>query len=485
MTFSIQNASSYSKQDWKLVTSISATERVKLWNHFSGPMDYETIKADFFRKVHCKNPPFRYKLKPKSRHCAEIPPMVDFHYKNPIPLLPSLRDVLRCERVYRERGFQSIDLKSFDDDLDKDLHALRKANEKIGNHELNDLKTEREATNKKDQLNAGEAANDSKSLAMTFGIGGVVKNAATIGNDGKIIEKLENDTHLIEKPDIADINAAQNLDPDPEDVLLINENENDRTKSSRRRKRNPSTKSFGLCDDIIELSEEVFKAKSQSETTNHIYSSKAIDEQLDGLDIDVIKKLAFIQLQKILNESPDIVIKYQNESANRAIKVALSKEPVNILLPSQLLSKEDITRISQQFDDSCLTAESDENHDPAYAGVSQPIPPSPHLMPKCRVYSNGFENIQNDNERALAIARRLEKPLRESKIRARAVLTPVGDILAGKKWYTNSYTDDSIFMRYRSLVIGIGPNCDVQIRSLRKCARLSAHHATIFYDEVR
>lgn len=467
-----------------MVTSISATERVKLWNHFSGPMDHETIKTEFFRKIHCKNPPFRYKLKPKSRHCAEIPPMVEYHYKNPPLLLPSLRDVLRCERVYRERGFQSIDLESNDYDFDNDLHELRKANEKIRNLELNELKTEGEATDKEDQLHAENAAIDSKNLTTTFGIGSVVENAATEGNDEKIIEKIENDTLLIEEPNIAETNEAQNLDqnPVPENVLI---NENDRTKSSRRRKRNPSTKSFGECNDIIELSEEVFNGKSQSETTKNIYSSQTIDEQLNGLDIDVIKKLAFIQLQKILKESPDIVIKYQNESANKAIKAALSKEPITIRLPSQLLSKEDIARISQQFDDPCSTAESDENSDRAYAGISRPIPPSPHLMPECRIYSNGLEHIQDDNERALAIVHRLEKPLRESKIRARAVLTPVGDILAGKKWYTNSYTDDSIFMRYRSLVIGTGPNCDVQIRSLRKCARLSAHHATIFYDEVR
>lgn len=465
----ITQKSFYTQQDWKLVTSISATERVKIWNHFSAPIDHETIKTEFFRKAFCKNPPFRYKLKPKSRHCAEIPPMVEYHYKNPPPLLPSLRDVLRCERVYRERGFQSIDLELYDNDLDHESHVFQKANEKIRNIELNVLKTEREATNDEDHFNAEDTAN-SKNLA--FVIGSVVENTATMGND----------THSLEEPDFTEKNEAQNLDPNPEYVQL---NENDHTKSSRRRKRNPSTKSIGECDDIIELSEEIFKAKSQSESTTNIYSSKTIDEQLDGLDIDVIKKLAFIQLQKIVKESPEIVIKYQSESANKAIKAALSKEPVTIILPSQLLSKNDIARISQQFDETCSTTESDENNDSAYAGVSKPISPSPRLIPECCVYSNGLENMQDDNERALAIARRLEKPLRESKIRARAVLTPVGDILAGKKWYTNSYTDDSIFMRYRSFVIGTGPNCDVQIRSLKKCARLSTHHATIFYDEVR
>lgn len=83
--------------DWKLVTSISATERVKLWNRYTGPVDQETVKADFIRKVHFKNPPFRTKLKSKPRNKIEIPSMIEYHYKNPPKLLPSLRDVLRCD----------------------------------------------------------------------------------------------------------------------------------------------------------------------------------------------------------------------------------------------------------------------------------------------------------------------------------------------------------------------------------------------------
>lgn len=74
---------------------------MKLWDKFSGPVDQDAIKIEFFRKVHCKNPPFRVKVKLGTRKKVKVPPMVRHHYKNPIPLLPSLRDVLRLETVLK------------------------------------------------------------------------------------------------------------------------------------------------------------------------------------------------------------------------------------------------------------------------------------------------------------------------------------------------------------------------------------------------
>lgn len=78
---------------------MSATERIRLWDKFSGPVDQDAIKTQFIRKVHCKNPPFRVKVRLNSRKKASIPGMVRQHYKNPVPLLPSLKDVLRLETV--------------------------------------------------------------------------------------------------------------------------------------------------------------------------------------------------------------------------------------------------------------------------------------------------------------------------------------------------------------------------------------------------
>lgn len=82
-----------------MLTSISATERVELWDRFNGPVDQESIKIEFFRKVHRKNPPFRTKIKLAPRKKANIPEMVKYHYNQPIHLLPSLRDILRVEYV--------------------------------------------------------------------------------------------------------------------------------------------------------------------------------------------------------------------------------------------------------------------------------------------------------------------------------------------------------------------------------------------------
>lgn len=488
------------------MSSTSATERIKLWNEFSTSIDHETVKIDFIRQVHRKNPPFRFKTKPKPRHCAEIPPMVEFHYKNPPPLLPSLRDVLRCENVYREHGLPTaVDNHNLLNDIDNDLQELRDANEKVRQFEesvcagqssdfqISDEKPIEFQINQCTEETAHETNGLSRGKEMTEAevIEDIVENFA-IDSDEKIIEKIEN------RPCSSDENTevAENgtiIDDSTMDPIECNEieidnnstqdslaNDLNQIKLNRKRKRTITSKSFGTeCDDLLELSEEVFKSKLSNGTNGNLLS-EAIDDQLDGLDVDVIKRLALAQLQQIIRESPDLVTKYQNENANKAIKDALKAKPMKITLPSQLLSKDDIARIAEQFANNSSSDESDGN-DRAYAGVGHPVAPMPQ---DSLCFSNGFENIMDDKERALAIARRLEKPLRESKIRARAVLTPVGDILAGKQWYTNSVSDDSIFMRYRSLMIGSGPGCDLQMKNIRNCARLSSHHATIFYDEV-
>lgn len=46
-------------QDWKLVNSISATERVALWDKFSAPVDQHAIKIDFIRRARRARPALR------------------------------------------------------------------------------------------------------------------------------------------------------------------------------------------------------------------------------------------------------------------------------------------------------------------------------------------------------------------------------------------------------------------------------------------
>lgn len=59
-------------QDQRLLTSCSVTERVRLWDHYAGPIDQDAIKVEFFRKAHRKNPPFRFKVKLPPRNRVRV-----------------------------------------------------------------------------------------------------------------------------------------------------------------------------------------------------------------------------------------------------------------------------------------------------------------------------------------------------------------------------------------------------------------------------
>ncbi|XP_071448846.1 PHD finger protein 12 [Hetaerina americana] len=88
--------------DQKLLTSCSVTERVKLWDKYSGPLDQDTIKLDFFRRAHRKNPPYRIKVRLGQQGRVKVPQSVKDHYKCPPPLLPLERD-LRLQILASER----------------------------------------------------------------------------------------------------------------------------------------------------------------------------------------------------------------------------------------------------------------------------------------------------------------------------------------------------------------------------------------------
>lgn len=483
-----------------MVSSISATERIKLWDQFSGPVDQETIKSDFLRKVHCKNPPFRYKVKAKPRICAEIPQMVEYHYEHPPPLMPSLRDVLRYERVHKRTHSAELSHPELCTEVDRNIHEFRQAQRKIRRFE-SDLTADDSAPNNDETMQIDEIKDEDVSES-TENVQNVESNGSkdgvdvpthVIGNEteddvGKTTAQIVPEVHKSETDDVKILNG--NSDDDLQHSDETNDKPEEmsadakpvatcRTAEHRRRKRHTSTKSVGFdCAEMLDLATDAFKAKWEMETID----AERIDAELKHLDLDVIKALAFRQLQQILSENNDLVAKYQAETANKAIKDALKSMPVKIVLPSQLLTSDDIARIAEQFASSSSDIECDERRDDAIGSTT--TDPHPVAMQR-NINATGFDHLDSDTEKALVIARRLEQPLRESKIRARAVLTPVTDILEGKRWYTEATIDDSIFMRYRSLTIGTDYGCQLQLKPARRCARLSKHHASIFFDEVR
>lgn len=348
----------FTLKDWKLVTSVSATERIKLWNRFGGPVDQDTVKAEFFRKVHTRNPPFRFRLKATQRERVQIPPMVVYHYRHPPSLLPTLRDVLRCENVFKKNGRsdQLLNDRELCEMVEADLKALSTAN----------------------------------------------RQADGVSSEG--------DQEVMEVVDEADKNDVVVVEDKPPEVVEVVPKE---TKDTVRK------------EDTI--NEEETKVKTEDLIPKVDPAMQAIDKELDNLDTSLIKMLAYQRLQEILHENPDLVYEYQRQSTALAMREALEKPAKRSMpLPSQLLTRDDIERIAREFTTPATSSDSLRYFD------------SPMMARKRakldEIYcSNGFDELHTDAEKVHEITLRLEEPIRESKIRARAVLVPVSDVLSGKR----------------------------------------------------
>lgn len=90
---------------------------------------------EFFRTVHRTNPPFKMKVRRELKQRAKIPEMVRHHYKNPIELLPTLRDVLRIEvdgdDIKSEDGGDPLDI----DDIKEEHSEMISVSECVTNED--------------------------------------------------------------------------------------------------------------------------------------------------------------------------------------------------------------------------------------------------------------------------------------------------------------------------------------------------------------
>ncbi|XP_063628671.1 PHD finger protein 12 [Cydia splendana] len=109
--------------DWKLVNSVSASERVALWERFSAPPDQQAIKIDFIRRARAHRPPFRVKVPVGVRGRVVVPGMVRQHYADPPPLQPSRREYVRCRNVLKNLQATS-DYEASDEDEDAPKHTI-------------------------------------------------------------------------------------------------------------------------------------------------------------------------------------------------------------------------------------------------------------------------------------------------------------------------------------------------------------------------
>lgn len=299
--------------DWNLVSSISATERMKIWDQYgTEPIDHEVIKLQFFRKVHTKNPPFRTKLKPKPRNEVDVPEVVRHHYANPPSLLPSLRDVLRIDNL-RKRGTVHIDIPKAD------------VSEAIADLEAMEVARKRLKTIFADQEDVH---------------GLLVEPEKEIPQEGTP-EKLNRSRDSRRSKRSKSI--AKELDMSTEEIKIEVDEQEPKIEDNLTE---PSTAEPIIVADEAEVKVEVQEASSVLQASE----LQAINEQLLNLNQHTIKLLAFQRLQQIVNENPNFIQKFQDKATASETITEIAKwdtQRFPIPLPNEVKdeSKSDMTSL--------------------------------------------------------------------------------------------------------------------------------------------
>lgn len=441
-------------KDWNLVQSSSATERIKIWNEYKTPMDHEVVKLEFFRKVHTKNPPFRIKSKPKKRNEVEVPEIIRYHYENPPSLLPSLRDVLRCDNVMK-RGTDPVDFRKriaeARNEADEQLEAIDDARKKLRNifsdqEDIHGLMVEEDGVETEENVTAvEETVISSPSNTVVEEIQIKIEEEIPVQNGiaTEVTTEVNRNVNLIQETIETDIKME--LDSVPNEVENQNEGEL-RTQDSIQSL---------LCEEKMEPE---LNQRLQGKTyALNALELAAIDKELLNLDVDVIRLLAHQRLQQIVNENPDLIQQFQNKETASQTITELARRDYSIPMPKPMLEN-----------GNHLDGE-DVKHDIAFVKMRE----TPF-------------NIRSENDKAQTLAVSLQNPINRSQIRSRAVMTFANDYLSGQVWFTVSPNlDKSTYMRYRSFKIGYGAANELDLSRFGSCAFVSAKHAVIFYDEVR
>lgn len=409
--------------DWNLVETLSASERMKLWDRYAkDPVDHEVIKLQFFRKVHMKNPPFRIKLKPKRVDEIEIPEIVKYQYENPPDLLPSMRQVMRIENL-KKRGTAPVDFQKTQlAEINEQLDAMETARKKLKTifsdqddiHKiLESSENEEEPDVEKSPSKSPPPKKSRKHKNDTKDVGEVKEE----GNNSCIIEIIQPSDNLKDTENKQDTNIEIKIET----------------------------------DEIIDNSTD--DTKKQSLLTP--LELQAINEQLCNLDMNTIKLLAFQRLQQIVNENPNNIQKFQSDKAIASQSIAE-------------IAKWDTHRFPIPVPVDEIKKEIDAENKPVT------------IQMRDRPF-----HIRSDEEKSSSLALSLEYPIHRSKVKSRAVVTFANDYLSGRKWFTiKPNLNQSVLMRYRSFEIGIGANNHLDLSRFGSCAYISPKHAVIFFDEI-
>ncbi|XP_017120160.1 PHD finger protein 12 [Drosophila elegans] len=442
--------------DANMTNSISATERVRLWNRFHQPLDHESVKMEFFRRVNTRHPPFRTKTHLRARAHIEVPAIVRYHYEHPPALLPSMRQTLRYDRVKRRRNLptavEEISRESVTESLLKDLEALRSARAKFREiqREYGSVETALEGDSDSD---ASPEEPESETNSPGDKMNGGLADAENPKSTAESQTQLANE----QQPPVV----------------------KDEAKAKVEAKASPE----------LEVSFEEDEEESKA--------GGIIDADLFHLDVDIIKKLAHQRLQQLVEEHPEIVTQYKNRTAARRLRQLASGQGSDMTALQGQLAPEDMNRFSLLFtsETSSILAQKNGNaadEDPAMA-LHPALATAAAIAAADAAAESYVPRARSDTEKAYELATRLELKLLQCKVQARAVITPLGDMLEDSRWFTSLGLGHSIFMRYRTLYIGYGGHYSpsttlgqtetVDLSAIGYCCRISPQHAIIFYDE--
>ncbi|XP_053670092.1 PHD finger protein 12 [Anopheles nili] len=425
--------------DEKMVTSVSATERIRLWNQFSNDIDHETVKTDFLRKVHRRNPPFRLKQKIRERTKILIPAAIEYHYQNPAPLLPTLRRFLRSRQVNPSAHFKNVGSQPYDDKallqiVERELQAIEKADEKMGfeKMETDDCDSSDDSTSQNEKSMGKNLANGSENSNRC-------DKPVDCSNTGKCSKDMEND--------VTDCKKVTNR---------------------------------------VELNSKAIKNELHGRNT-HDEEGKddLVSRELEYLDPVLIRLLALQRMQQLIVDYPDIVQSSSDNETNRSeiIKQLSQNDDLKKMpLPSQLLTKEDIERIAREF----TTANGNNAKETSKANVHGGMQNVRKTIK--RMISSELSDATEPNPAKIngltGLTERIVNQAQQQQIRVRAALTWVDLDQEGYFSFEKVDASDAICMSYRCLTIGSGPGNDLTLVKYGDCASTSSRHAIIFYDEV-
>lgn len=156
---------------------------MKIWDKFTGPIDQDSVKLEFFRKIHRKNPPFRIKVPLPPKNTVIVPEMVRYHYRKPVNLLPKLRDVLRLECVNKKRNddceiVEEVKIEDIEDCVEESVKAEQENDRNNVDSDSNcDIVKSNQKTSKRHEYLNLEGSSNSFSDGVEWSpVNGYVKN---------------------------------------------------------------------------------------------------------------------------------------------------------------------------------------------------------------------------------------------------------------------------------------------------------------------